>query len=159
MVRKDQEDKLNKIPEEPEAPEDEGPQVFEETLGETPAPAEKETKAEEVVRPTESKRGPKAKAKLTKNRRQKIAAQSPAPKRVPKAAPEEETTGSGLPEWAKAHTDTWRQPDIFKPRKNIKVHNYAEDLESAEGGKLPLKAKPNKKEEKPPEPNYWGGRL
>jgi len=65
--------------------------------------------------------------------------------------PKTEKTESQIPDWAKVHTDTWRQPDIFKPRKEIKVHNYQNKKE------LPLKEPP-----KPPkneEENYWGGRL
>jgi len=75
-------------------------------------------------------------------------------------------SGSGekpLPEWAKAHSDSWRQPTIFKPRKNVKVHDYKEKkVESKPKLDFPpkkstsdLSAEASAKEE----PNYWGGRL
>ncbi len=72
-----------------------------------------------------------------------------------------------LPDWAKAHRDSWREPDTFRLDKKIKVHNYKKD----EKGKVAEKTKSSKKSEatndkkvepkkaKKNEPNYWGGKL
>ncbi len=67
-----------------------------------------------------------------------------------------------LPDWAKVHSDSWRQPAIFKPRKDIKVHNYAE--KSKKVTKKIVKKDAQKQidyppKKKPGETNYWGGRV
>lgn len=67
-----------------------------------------------------------------------------------------------IPDWAKAHSDSWRQPTIFKPRKNIKVHNYKEKkVESEPKLDFPPKQPPSDlsaEASAKEEPNYWGGR-
>lgn len=52
-----------------------------------------------------------------------------------------------LPDWAKAHHDSWREPSVAKLDKNIKVHEYKKDTETKKE-----KLKEND------EPNYWGRR-
>jgi len=82
-----------------------------------------------------------------------------------KAEVGERKTESGkraVPDWAKAHSDSWREPSIFKPRKNIKVHNYSDKIGSADGGQKKEDSEPkiDYPPKKPPsEPNYWGGRM
>jgi len=101
----------------------------------------------------EEPREPEEPKPMAKKPAKKIPPQSPAPK--------EATEEKGLPAWAKVHTDTWREPDVFKPRKNIKIHNYqANDAKPRPEtiGEKPL----DKTQGKPPvpeEPNYWGKRL
>ncbi len=59
-----------------------------------------------------------------------------------------------LPDWARVHTDSWRQPQIFKPRKEIKVNDYAQKKETRDPNKSIDQNLPDlfrKKEE----PNYW----
>ena len=82
-----------------------------------------------------------------------------------KAEVGERKTESGkraVPDWAKAHSDSWREPSIFKPRKNIKVHNYSDKIGSADGGQKKEDSEPkiDYPPKKPPsEPNYWGSRM
>ncbi len=186
VVKKDQGDKLDDIPEEALPPDEPGepnepeePAVEEELIeekveesfdktqdkpkGEEPGPEPVKEEIVEEKKPTKVKKAPTKKIKKPRKvRAKKIAPPSPAPE-TPAPAPAED---SSLPSWAKVHTDSWRQPDIFKPRKDIKVHNYADDIGSAKGGqekpaapqdeKLPIK---DDKPAKPSEPNYWGGRL
>ncbi len=110
---------------------------------------------------------PSGPASLAESRREepKATAKKPTKKIPPQSpAPKEITKEKGLPAWAKVHTDTWREPGVFKPRKDIKIHDYQEK-ESKE--KLPLKdlkkpPKPDLSSEasaKEEEPNYWGGPL
>jgi hypothetical protein len=140
VVRKDKTDKLADIPEEPAS-----------LASRRSGPAGK----------------PRGSASLAESRREepKAAAKKPAKKIAPQSpAPKEATKGKGLPAWAKVHTDTWREPDIFKPRKDIKIHDYKESEAKPRPksvGEKPFdktQGKPPKSEE-PEEPNYWGGRL
>ena len=84
--------------------------------------------------------------------------------------PIEEKTGK-LPDWAKAHRDSWREPSVSKIPKNIKVLDYKKEetkkTKSVLDKKIPMNppaVKPPKSElplkpPKPDEPNYWGGQL
>jgi DNA gyrase subunit A len=56
-----------------------------------------------------------------------------------------------VPEWAKAHKDSWREPSVTKLDKKIKVNNYKEKAKDPEELKKNLK--------KEDEPNYWGGKM
>ena len=72
--------------------------------------------------------------------------------------------GGSLPDWAKAHRDSWREPSVTKLDKNIKVHDYSanrgekKDKKSAQANLFDKNIKPPKSK-KPEEPNYWGGQL
>ncbi len=62
-----------------------------------------------------------------------------------------------IPDWAKVHADSWRQPQIFKNRKDIKVNDYSKKDESPKGNpnKTIDQNLPNLFKKKS-EPNYWG---
>ena len=62
----------------------------------------------------------------------------------------------GVPEWAKAHADSWREPQVFKPRKDIKVNTYSSKKESLKKVEDSI---PSLFKKKPGEPNYWGGQT
>ena len=75
-----------------------------------------------------------------------------------------------LPDWAKAHHDSWREPSITKLDKNIKVHDYSANRGPAGSGKEKKDKKNTQanlfdknikppKPKKPEEPNYWGGQM
>jgi len=65
-----------------------------------------------------------------------------------------------IPEWAKAHHDSWREPSVSKLDKKIKVHDYKvkKDKKSAQANLFDKSIKPPKPK-KPQEPNWWGGQL
>ncbi|MEK7142988.1 MAG: DNA gyrase subunit A [Patescibacteria group bacterium] len=88
-----------------------------------------------------------------------------------KDQPAEGKTGK-LPDWAKAHRDSWREPSVSKIPKNIKVRDYKKEEKSKKAKsdldkKTPLnppsakppKSEPPLKPSKSDEPNYWGGQL
>ena len=128
VIRKDKTDKLADIPEEPKGPE--------------------EPFDNDEIKMTDDEQNIEDKipdVKTKKSKKQTVKNES--------AASTSRVAEAGLPSWAKVHTDTWRQPDIFKPRKNIKVKNYQEEKIKKE---LPLTL-PKSKEES--ETNYWGGKL
>ena len=57
-----------------------------------------------------------------------------------------------LPEWAKSHKDTWREPSVTKLGKT-KVHDYKEgDVPNPED------LKKNLKKSEPEDQNYWGAK-
>lgn len=57
-----------------------------------------------------------------------------------------------LPEWAKAHHDSWREPSVTKMDKKIKVKNYKEDSSKTS------KSSNSSKSSSPDEENYWGAK-
>jgi len=150
VVRKDRTDKLDSA-KVPEGPGEISAKPVEEVI-----PASKKPSM-----PPKLKAAKKAEVKKLSSK--KITSQSPAlgekqsvtrqPTMEKQAEVVNEKAKGNLPDWAKAHTDSWRQPDIFKLKKDIKVHDYQEKKED----KLPLEDL--KKPPKPSEPNYWGGKL
>ncbi len=76
----------------------------------------------------------------------KESKQEPAEKHSQKK-PEE----NQLPEWAKVHADSWRQPGIFKPKKDVKVNDYSA-AKTKKVDELPIFKKKS-------DPNYWGGKA
>ncbi len=73
----------------------------------------------------------------------------------------EEIKKPAIPDWAKAHHDSWREPSVAKLPKSIKVKDYKspkKNLNSPEQEDLFSKPPTNKKKEED-EPNYWGGKM
>jgi len=155
VIRKDETDKLADVPEEPEPPE----KPKDGKIDVLPT-------ARQISNRMRTKSQTKSKLQIQNNKEKKSQKQSIKNKEPDAVSSEPEAVRQekGLPDWAKVHTDSWRQPDIFKPRKDIKVRNYKEGRAKSQPGnagknKLPLEDKPNDFNKKDEETNYWGGRL
>jgi len=62
-----------------------------------------------------------------------------------------------IPDWAKAHHDSWREPSVTKLDKKIKVKDYKEPKKNLNAPEQVNLFDKKKKEED--EPNYWGGQM
>jgi len=147
VIRKDATDKLE-IPDEPKGTgdEEEGEGIASENI-EAPA----EIVDEEIEETDKEPKATRPKPAKGKNISQQVQTKG-----------QETADIDAIPDWAKAHSDSWREPSIFKPKKNIKVHNYSDKIGSADGGQKKEDSEPKidyPPKKRPSEPNYWGGRL
>jgi DNA gyrase subunit A len=131
VIKKDISDKLN-LPDEPKGVDDNDSPVVLPVVDVPEKLAEDvETKIEKV---SEKPKAPKDVSK------KKVLLKKEQPKE----------TKEDIPEWAKAHADSWRQPGIFKPRQDIKINDYSTSRDNKDDDL------PNLFSKKPSEPNYWG---
>jgi DNA gyrase subunit A len=66
-----------------------------------------------------------------------------------------------IPEWAKAHHDSWREPSVTKLDKKIKVKNYKNPKKNLNAPQQDLFSDRSAggKQKNEDEPNYWGGQM
>lgn len=150
VIKKDVDDKLD-LPDEPKEPDE--PTLEDATDEPNEEPVEEITEIEpkqDAVTALEQPESPKAAANKKEPETEQILEESeksenPKPKlEVPQT--------KEVPDWAKVHEDSWRQPSIFKPKKGLKVTNY-KDKKTAK--KQPTLDTPQKSDES----NYWGGKM
>ncbi|MBM2821043.1 MAG: gyrA [Candidatus Berkelbacteria bacterium] len=156
VIKKDKGDKLIDVPEEPKGPIDDSENKSEPTGDLVTKVEEKSLEPKEGILKEESDNENISEKIAQKPAEKKLSQSSIAKKENQPEIEKEETLIEGkLPDWAKVHTDTWRQPDIFKLKKDIKVHDYKE-----KNNGLPLKDSVEKdlssEDSAKEETNYWG---